>query len=59
LGMGDQIGSLEPGKFADLAVVCLSASAQQPINDIEATLVFSSNGRDVVKTFVNGQLVTA
>jgi cytosine/adenosine deaminase-related metal-dependent hydrolase len=58
LGMGDQIGSLEPGKFADLAVVGLSASAQQPINDIEATLVFSSNGRDVVKTFVNGELVT-
>ena len=54
LGLANEIGSLEPGKQADIAVVSLTHQAQQPINDIYAALVFSSSGRDVVKTFVSG-----
>ena len=57
LGLANEIGSLEPGKHADIAVVSLAHEAQQPINDIYAALVFSSSGRDVVKTFVAGSAV--
>jgi cytosine/adenosine deaminase-related metal-dependent hydrolase len=57
LGLGDEIGTLEPGKQADLAIVSLTNPAQQPINDIEAALVFSSNSRDVAATFVAGNMV--
>lgn len=54
LGMADEIGALEPGKQADIAVISLTSAAQQPVNDIYAALVFSSNARDVVATFVAG-----
>jgi cytosine/adenosine deaminase-related metal-dependent hydrolase len=49
------IGTLEAGKQADLAVVSLEHIGQQPVHDVEATLVFSSSGRDIVRTMVNGK----
>ena len=54
LGLEDKIGTLEAGKQADIAVVSFDELAQLPINDIEAALVFSSSGRDVIRTFVAG-----
>lgn len=57
LGLDDLIGTLETGKKADLAVVSLEHKAQQPVNDIYAALVFSSNGRDVKRTIVAGEEV--
>lgn len=57
LGLDAQIGSLETGKQADLTVIALTHQAQQPVADIEAALVFSSNARDVVSTFVAGQKI--
>lgn len=57
LGMEDKIGSLDIGKCADIAIVALDHPALQPINDIEAALVFSSSGRDVIETYVNGKSV--
>lgn len=57
LAMEAEIGSLESGKQADIAVVSLSHVGQQPINDIYAALVFSSSGRDVKATFVSGTKV--
>ena len=55
--MEDKIGSLDIGKCADIAIVALDHPALQPINDIEAALVFSSSGRDVIETYVNGKSV--
>ena len=55
LGLSDQIGSLEPGKQADVAVVTLANIAQQPVNDIHTALVFASNARDTVLTIVAGK----
>ena len=55
LGLDQVIGTLEPGKEADIAVVSLESSAQKPVNDIHAALVFSSNARDVIATFVAGR----
>lgn len=57
LGMDDSIGSLEPGKEADLAVIDLTHDAQDPVSDIYAALVFSSNARDVKQTIVAGKTV--
>jgi cytosine/adenosine deaminase-related metal-dependent hydrolase len=57
LRMDGQIGSLEIGKQADLAVVSLVDVAQQPVNDIHAALVFASNARDVQMTMVAGNIV--
>lgn len=57
LGLDSQIGSLEVGKQADIAVVSLDDSSQQPINDIHAALVFSSNARDVRMTMVAGKVI--
>lgn len=57
LGMDNKIGTLEPGKQADLAIISLTNPAQRPINDIETALVFSSNGRDVQSSYVAGRLI--
>ena len=54
LGLDDLIGSLEVGKQADIAVISLSETAQQPINDVHTALIFSSNARDVLLTMVAG-----
>ena len=55
LGLDAKIGSLEPGKQADIAVIALSNPAQQPVSDIHTALLFASNARDVVMTMVAGE----
>lgn len=55
LGLEDEIGMLEPGKQADLAVFSLANIAQQPVHDIHAALVFASNARDCLMTMVAGE----
>lgn len=55
LGLEAEIGTLEPGKQADLIVVALDNLAQLPVHDIYSTLLFASNGRDVKMTMVAGE----
>jgi cytosine/adenosine deaminase-related metal-dependent hydrolase len=57
LGLDQIIGTLGPGKQADIAVVSLGHNSQEPVNDIHAALAFSSSGRDVIKTIVAGREV--
>ena len=57
LGLDAIIGTLEPGKQADIAVVSLTNIAQQPVSDVHTALIFASNGRDVVTTLVAGKSV--
>ena len=59
LGLDHLIGTLEPGKQADIAVISSSHTAQQPVNDIHTALVFSSNARDVKMTMVAGSVLYA
>lgn len=54
LGLDHKIGTLEPGKQADIAVISLKNQAQQPVKNIEAALVFSSNSRDCITTLTGG-----
>jgi len=58
MGLDGEIGSLEAGKQADIAVVSLNHHAQKPVHDIYAALVFSSSGRDVMSTMVAGKVVS-
>lgn len=55
LGLDARIGTLEAGKEADIAVVSLAGGSQKPVADVHAALVFSSNARDVIATFVAGR----
>ena len=55
LGMDARIGSLEPGKQADLVRVSLEALRLQPIYDIYSTLVYSAMAGDVRDVMVAGR----
>jgi 5-methylthioadenosine/S-adenosylhomocysteine deaminase len=57
LGMGDEIGSLEPGKKADLIVVRTDPFDAAPVQDPVFNLTHCATGRDVVHVVVNGRLV--
>jgi 5-methylthioadenosine/S-adenosylhomocysteine deaminase len=47
LGLGDEIGSLVPGKAADLVALDLSAPHCQPVHDVISQLIYAA-GRDAV-----------
>jgi 5-methylthioadenosine/S-adenosylhomocysteine deaminase len=51
------IGSLEPGKRADIIAVDLSQSYQVPTQNPYSALVHTSNQEDVLMTMVNGRLL--
>ena len=58
LGLADEIGSIEPGKKADLAIVDLAAPHCQPIGpDLHATLVYCARASDVTDVLVDGRVV--
>jgi cytosine/adenosine deaminase-related metal-dependent hydrolase len=57
LGLKEQVGTLQPGRHADFAVVSLGGRHQVPSYDPADTLVFSSSGQDVVLTVVAGREV--
>jgi 5-methylthioadenosine/S-adenosylhomocysteine deaminase len=57
LGMERQIGSLEPGKRADLIIVSMSAVRQTPMYDPLSHLVYVTRGDDVQTTIVNGKVL--
>ena len=55
LGMESRLGSLEPGKRADLVVVGMSSARQTPMYDPISHLVYVARGEDVRTTIVNGR----
>jgi 5-methylthioadenosine/S-adenosylhomocysteine deaminase len=57
LGLDQLIGSLEPGKQADLCAVDLAGAALIPAADPATALVFSANARDVRCTVVAGRVL--
>jgi len=57
LGLENEIGTLEAGKQADLAVVSLENIAQIPVHDVYSALLFASNARDIRLTIVAGEEV--
>jgi 5-methylthioadenosine/S-adenosylhomocysteine deaminase len=57
LGQQARIGSLEPGKRADLIVVGMSRARQTPLFDPVSQVVYVSRGDDVETTIVNGKVL--
>jgi 5-methylthioadenosine/S-adenosylhomocysteine deaminase len=57
LGMEAHIGSLEPGKRADVIVVSMDAARQTPLYDVLSQLVYTTRGDDVRTTIVNGRVL--
>jgi 5-methylthioadenosine/S-adenosylhomocysteine deaminase len=57
LGMEQTIGSLEPGKRADVIVVSMAAARQTPMYDPVSHLVYVTRGDDVQTTIVNGRVL--
>jgi 5-methylthioadenosine/S-adenosylhomocysteine deaminase len=57
LGMDNQIGSLEPGKRADVILVKMDGARQTPMYDPLSHLVYVARGGDVDTTIVNGKVL--
>jgi 5-methylthioadenosine/S-adenosylhomocysteine deaminase len=57
LGMEDRIGSLEPGKRADLVVVGLDEPRLHPLYDPVSHLVYVAKGADVRDVVVEGRVI--
>ncbi len=55
LGLSDQIGSLEPGKKADVIAVDFSQLNTQPVYDPVAQLVYATNSMQVSHVWINGE----
>jgi 5-methylthioadenosine/S-adenosylhomocysteine deaminase len=57
LGLEKEIGSLEPGKRADIIVVDFNRPHLMPNLQPASKLVYSARGSDVVTSIINGQVV--
>jgi 5-methylthioadenosine/S-adenosylhomocysteine deaminase len=62
LGLGDQIGTIEVGRPADLIIVGLDACHLWPLltgahNNVLAQLVYSAHATDVRTTIVDGEVL--
>ncbi len=57
LGLEDRIGSLEPGKRADLIVVGFDEARAWPVHDPVSHLVYTAKGADVRHSVIEGRIV--
>jgi len=57
IGLADRIGSLEPGKQADVITVSVAGARQTPMFDPVSHLVYVTRGADVRTTIVAGRVL--
>jgi 5-methylthioadenosine/S-adenosylhomocysteine deaminase len=57
LGVGDELGSIEPGKRADLLLLDLSKPKFTPLTNVPALVVNTATAADVETTIVDGALL--
>jgi 5-methylthioadenosine/S-adenosylhomocysteine deaminase len=55
LGLEDEVGSLAPGKRADLTVLSLAGTPYDPVDDPTVGAVFGGSPAGVVETIVEGE----
>ena len=55
--MEDEIGSLEAGKRADMAILDMRTANFTPLNDVRNHLVYCENGSSVETVIVNGEIM--
>jgi 5-methylthioadenosine/S-adenosylhomocysteine deaminase len=56
LGLENEIGTIETGKKADLAILDLNVPSFTPRNNLIAGLSYSANGSEVDTVIINGQI---
>ena len=59
LGLDEQIGSLEIGKYADVIAIDLSEIENQPLYNPLSQLAYSNSGSRVSHSWVNGKPMLA
>ncbi|MCX5334938.1 MULTISPECIES: amidohydrolase [unclassified Streptomyces] len=57
VGLGETLGTLAPGRRADIVLVDLTGPHTQPVHDLAATLVHSARSSDVRTTIVDGRIL--
>jgi 5-methylthioadenosine/S-adenosylhomocysteine deaminase len=57
MGLEEEIGSLEPGKKADITVVDLDAPHIMPVHRAPSALVYNANNGDVDTVIVDGRVL--
>ena len=57
LGLGDEIGSLRPGKSADLAAIDLGGLESQPVHDPLSHVIYASGRNLVTNVWIAGRQV--
>jgi 5-methylthioadenosine/S-adenosylhomocysteine deaminase len=57
MGLDSEIGSIEPGKKADLSVVRLDRLRSTPASDVVSALVYSAEADDVDSVIIDGEVV--
>jgi 5-methylthioadenosine/S-adenosylhomocysteine deaminase len=57
LGLKDKIGSLEPGKKADIIILDWKQPHLTPVYNYYSHLVYSANGHDVRTVLVDGKII--
>ncbi len=57
VGLADQVGSLEIGKLADLAVIDFDSVSLTPCYNLYSHLIYAASPADVCHTMIHGRLV--
>lgn len=57
LGLDRKVGSLEPGKRADIAVIDLQTPETQPVYSVESAIVYAASAANVDSTIVDGRIL--
>lgn len=57
LGMVEDIGSISPGRKADLILLKANSTFLQPMNDVLGSLVYAETGADVDIVLIDGHVV--
>ena len=55
VGLGDQIGTLTPGKYADLICIRAEDINNMPVNNAVGTIVLATESRNIDMVFVAGR----
>lgn len=55
LGLGEDTGSLLPGKWADLCCIDLRAARSWPVHDVATAVVYAASSQQVTDTWVAGR----
>lgn len=57
IGMGDELGTIEAGKLADITIIDMTGTHLTPANDLVSMVVYTAQASDVCTVLINGKVV--